>query len=384
MRLYFCKLHRLSSKFRLNFNIYPGFEMKKIILLVLFALAGSLSFAQQASDYFPQDQGYRWDYKVIPLDSANNEIDSLTYFRVDSFAVVTNFMGRSADIVLSKNGTYNLINYMPYTDSSFFSFDNADGYQYFRVSNLGSLTALLDTIGLDSTVLGVIQSLENWYSVFRFGQAVNNGYTIFTKDTSLNLGGTNFPLRFGYLGKRLDDETIQTEAGTFTCKKFLLSTTVSYLFGPIPIEFIRLETTKWIAQNNWLVQEIMPSRTIDLTVIGYGSVNVPGLKTELIPMITDVETSLYSPAEFELQQNYPNPFNPETKIRFRLPESGNVTLKVYDILGNEVMTLLEGEKSTGEYAVTFSPDRAGLSSGVYIYELKFKGMLLSHKMVYIK
>ena len=168
--------------------------MKRIILSVLLTLAGSFVFAQQAGDYFPQSQGFRWDYKVIPLDSANNAIDSLTYFRVDSFAVVTDFMGRNSNIVLSKNGTYNLINYLPYTDSSFFSFENADGYQYFRVSNLGNLTTLLDSIGLDSTVLGVIQSLENWYSVFRFGQSVNSEYTIFSKDTTVNFNGNDLPL----------------------------------------------------------------------------------------------------------------------------------------------------------------------------------------------
>jgi hypothetical protein len=358
--------------------------MKRIILSILLTFAGSFGFAQQAGDYFPQSQGFRWDYKVIPLDSANNEIDSLTYFRVDSFAVVTNFMGRNSNIVLSKNGTYNLINYLPYTDSSFFSFENADGYQYFRVSNLGNLTTLLDSIGLDSTLLGVIQSLENWYSVFRFGQSVNSEYTIFSKDTTLNFNGNDLPLRFKYLGKRLDDETIQTEAGTFDCKKFLLSTTVSYIFFGVPIEFIRLETTKWFAQNTWLVQEIMPSRSFDLTVIGFGNVNVPGQKTELIPMITDVKTPDYAPTRFELSQNYPNPFNPETKIRFTVPESGNVSLKVYDILGNEVMTLFEGDRNAGDYSVTFSPDRAGLSSGIYIYQLKSKGMVLSRKMVYIK
>lgn len=358
--------------------------MKRIILSVIITLTSILSFAQQAGDYFPQSTGYRWDYKVIPLDSANNEITSQTYFRVDSFAVVTNFMGRSADIVLSKNGSYNLINYMPYTDSSFFSFESSNGHQYFRVSNLGSLTTLLDSIGLDSTFLGVIQSFEDWYSVFRFGEAVNSEYTIFTRDTTLNFNGTDLPLRFKYLGKRLDDETIQTEGGTFTCKKFLLSTTVSYIIIGFHIEFIRLETTKWFAPDTWLVQEIMPSKTIDLTVIGYGNVNVPGLKTELIPTITDVKTPVYTPARFELYQNYPNPFNPETKIRFSLPESGNVSLKVYDILGNEVMTLLDGEKNTGEYSISFNPDKAELSSGVYIYELKFRGMMLSHKMVYVK
>ncbi len=252
--------------------------MKSIILFIFLTVAGTAVFAQQAQDYFPLQTGYRWNYKVIPLDSMNNEIDSLTYYRVDSFAVAANFMGRNADLLLSKNSTYNLINYMPYTDSSFFSFENTDGYQYFRISNLGSLVSVLDSIGLDSTLLGVIQSFEDWYSVFRFNQSVNSEYTIFSKDTTLNLGGTNAPLRFKYLGKRLNDETIQTEAGSFTCKKFVLATTVSYLFGPIPIEIIRLETTKWIAQNVWLVQELTPSQTIDLSLLTLGSFVIPGLK----------------------------------------------------------------------------------------------------------
>lgn len=358
--------------------------MKRFLLSIILILAGTVLFAQQAQDYFPQAPGYRWDYKVIPLDSANNEIDSMTYFRVDSFAVTTNFMGRSADLVLSKTGTYSLINFMPFTDSSFFSFENTDGYQYFRISNLGSLVAVLDSIGLDSTLLGVIQSFEDWYSVFRFSQSVNNEYTIFTKDTTLNINGTDFPLRFKYLGKRLNDETIQTEAGTFTCKKFLLSTTVSYLLGPIAIEIIRLETTKWIGQNIWLVQEISPSQTVDLTYLGFGTINIPGSRTELIPLITDIKSSGMSISGFALEQNYPNPFNPETNIRFTLPERGNVTLKVYDILGNEVLTILNEERNSGSYSIKFNPGQNRLASGFYIYELSFNGMHLSNKMIYLK
>jgi len=75
------------------------------------------------------------------------------------------------------------------------------------------------------------------------------------------------------------------------------------------------------------------------------------------------------PDEYKLHQNYPNPFNPETKIRFDLPESGNVTLKVYDQLGKEVSTLFSGYKNAGSYEVSFNADRSGLASGVYFYKL---------------
>jgi hypothetical protein len=73
------------------------------------------------------------------------------------------------------------------------------------------------------------------------------------------------------------------------------------------------------------------------------------------------------PTEFELEQNYPNPFNPSTMISYQLPVSGFVKLKVYDILGKEVTTLVNEEKPTGSYEVEFSAD--GLTSGIYFYEL---------------
>ena len=74
------------------------------------------------------------------------------------------------------------------------------------------------------------------------------------------------------------------------------------------------------------------------------------------------------PSQFQLSQNYPNPFNPLTTIRFTISESDLVTLKVYDILGNEVTTLVNEEKSAGVYEVEF--DGNGLTSGIYFYRLQ--------------
>lgn len=87
------------------------------------------------------------------------------------------------------------------------------------------------------------------------------------------------------------------------------------------------------------------------------------------------------PDEYKLHQNYPNPFNPETKIRFDLPESGNVTLKVYDQLGKEVSTLFSGFKNAGSYEVSFNADRSGLASGVYFYKLKTEKRSFTKRMI---
>ena len=72
--------------------------------------------------------------------------------------------------------------------------------------------------------------------------------------------------------------------------------------------------------------------------------------------------------EFNLANNYPNPFNPSTTIRYRIPETGLVTLKVYDVLGSEIVTLVNEEKQNGNYEVEFNG--SNLSSGIYFYRLQ--------------
>ena len=87
-------------------------------------------------------------------------------------------------------------------------------------------------------------------------------------------------------------------------------------------------------------------------------------------------------SKFELYQNYPNPFNPVTNIKFRIAEQGFVSLKVYDILGNEVATLVDEEKPAGNYGVVF--DGSSLSSGVYFYQIIAGDFIQSKKMILLK
>jgi photosystem II stability/assembly factor-like uncharacterized protein len=88
------------------------------------------------------------------------------------------------------------------------------------------------------------------------------------------------------------------------------------------------------------------------------------------------------PDEYELAQNYPNPFNPATKIKYQISELSFVTLKVYDVLGSEIATLVSEEKPSGKYEVDFSSK--GLASGVYIYRMKVNDFITSKKMLLIK
>ncbi|MCX7833928.1 MAG: T9SS type A sorting domain-containing protein [Ignavibacteria bacterium] len=88
------------------------------------------------------------------------------------------------------------------------------------------------------------------------------------------------------------------------------------------------------------------------------------------------------PENYSLSQNYPNPFNPSTKINFAIPKAGLVTLKVYDILGKEVMTLVYQNMNAGTYTVEFNG--ANLTSGVYFYKLDVNGFSEVKKMMLVK
>ena len=85
---------------------------------------------------------------------------------------------------------------------------------------------------------------------------------------------------------------------------------------------------------------------------------------------------------YSLSNNYPNPFNPSTKIRYSVPELSNVTLKVYDVLGSEVITLVNGEKPIGSYEVEF--EATSFPSGIYFYKLQANEFTQVKKMILLK
>ncbi|MFZ5947630.1 MAG: alpha-amylase family glycosyl hydrolase [Stygiobacter sp.] len=99
---------------------------------------------------------------------------------------------------------------------------------------------------------------------------------------------------------------------------------------------------------------------------------------------TKIEMENSLPNEFVLEQNYPNPFNPSTILKYSLPESGYVTLKVYDILGREVAILVNEYQKPGTYSTEFRAQSSELSSGVYFYRLNYNGQTLTRKMILAK
>ena len=97
-----------------------------------------------------------------------------------------------------------------------------------------------------------------------------------------------------------------------------------------------------------------------------------------------ISVELDLPTKFTLEQNYPNPFNPSTIISYQLLKAGNVTLKVFDVLGREVAVLVDEEKAAGSYNVEFGVKSLELSSGIYFYQLKVGYYFETKKMLLIK
>ncbi len=109
-------------------------------------------------------------------------------------------------------------------------------------------------------------------------------------------------------------------------------------------------------------------------------------KVEIISntMTNSEEYNFSLPSNFKVEQNFPNPFNPSTSIRYYVPKKELVVLKIYDVLGREIKTLVNEIKTSGQYEVRFNSAENGLSSGVYFYKLSAGNYLETRKMILLK
>ena len=364
--------------------------MKKTNYFLMLFATSTLIYAQQASNYFPQKTGLRWEYKMVPVDSANNEIDSLTFYRHDLFYSISEYNGKVANIILNKFGPLETIYFQPYLDSVIYHFDGSIGYEHFKVGIIKYLFIAIDSVlnVPNFSFVELLNSLERWYPVYRFAQTVGDEYTIHQVDTTVTIGNENIPLRFEYVGKRLDDEMLVTGIGTFECKKFVREIRLSVLVTippfptfPVPLAFVN--DTVWLAPEYWILKGVIPTINIDLREINplIPPFSISGLITK-IDGVTSIDNTFEAPKEYQILQNYPNPFNPSTRISWQVPVGSNQTLKIYDVLGNEVATLVDEYKIAGTYEVEWNA--SGLPSGFYFYQLITEGFVETKKMILIK
>jgi len=122
----------------------------------------------------------------------------------------------------------------------------------------------------------------------------------------------------------------------------------------------------------------------DICASTHGNITgtLTGVGTQCGSLPLDVLENKIIPVKFALYQNYPNPFNPNTKISWQAPVSGWQTLKVYDVLGNEIATLVNEEKPAGNYEIDFNAGE--LASNVYIYRITIGDYSAIRKMILMK
>jgi hypothetical protein len=144
---------------------------------------------------------------------------------------------------------------------------------------------------------------------------------------------------------------------------------VSTISSPVEVGFYDTGGSAW---------SVTVSGSYDYVADGEDGIYI--IQNDLLVGISE-ESNLY-PSSFLLAQNYPNPFNPSTKIKYSISQSSNVVIKVFDMLGNEIETLVDEEKQTGTYEVTWYAEK--LTSGVYFYQLKAVDPKTSSGQVFVE
>jgi hypothetical protein len=137
----------------------------------------------------------------------------------------------------------------------------------------------------------------------------------------------------------------------------------------------------WIAEQSQTGQDLNSIHSFDgLNAWAVGNI---GVITTNYSSTTGVEGQPnINPDRLNLDQNYPNPFNPSTKIRFSIPSNEFVTLKVYNVLGSEIVTLINDELNAGSFEVDFNA--SALNSGVYFYTMRTNKFTETRKMILMK
>jgi len=128
--------------------------------------------------------------------------------------------------------------------------------------------------------------------------------------------------------------------------------------------------------------KVTSAENVDIIMTAFSNNTEAQLKVVVNSSMVNNETSTGLPQQYTLSQNYPNPFNPSTQIEYALPKATQVTLEVFNSVGQKVMELVNGQQSAGYHTATF--DASGLSSGVYLYKLTTPSFTQTKKMLLIK
>ncbi|RPI19765.1 MAG: T9SS C-terminal target domain-containing protein [Ignavibacteriae bacterium] len=326
-------------------------------------------------EFIDEDTGFICgDYYCSILKTTNGginwEVKKLTYLYLYDIKFVNTFtgfaVGETSNILKSTN-----------CGENWFSLNGPSGY-YYSISTI-------DTSNLYVCGYQVIYSSNNGNDWRVIGN--NSGPYSSLCFVNLNTGVvTNYFGNLNIIEKttNLGNSWISIDSDTLSCTNVtFVNSTTGFICGQ---NGLILKTTN--IGNNWNKQ--VTNIVNRLWKIKFTSQNTGYCVGEGIVLKTTTggepigikPISEEIPASFELFQNYPNPFNPKTKIKFELPIKEKVELKIFDILGKEITTLVNGEMEKDYHEFLF--DGSNLSSGIYFYRIKTDNFVESKKMLLIK
>ena len=232
-----------------------------------------------------------------------------------------------------------------------------------------SFSILDSAVSIDSNIYTVVERKDQYEKeLFYYRLDTNNFYIRYNWSLF-----TNLEVKYYKKDAQLNDSWTNTFSGPpnhIAYYKIIDTSTSSFYGNTTKIKTLEITDSSLIYQlqywsDDFGLLSVRDNEGSSSSILGcvingktYGDTTFTGI----------VEKDNTIPKNYYLSQNYPNPFNPTTKIDFNIPKSSNVTMKVYDILGREITTLINKELKPGSYTVDFNGNK--LSSGVYIYILK--------------
>jgi photosystem II stability/assembly factor-like uncharacterized protein len=217
---------------------------------------------------------------------------------------------------------------------------------------------------------------------------------------SLYIGSNNYIYATEY--RSTDNGETWTQMNINTTPTSFAENTLGHLFAGTSFEVSNTGVYRsqdygntWALVNDGLGFPKILSLAVDADDYLYAGTNGRSVFKTVNSTTTDVEEIKFEPTTFYLEQNYPNPFNPSTKISWQLPVSSWQTIKVFDVLGNEIVTLVDEYKPAGKYEVEFnghSDEGQNLASGIYFYQLRItdpeinsgQGIIQTKKMILLR
>lgn len=298
--------------------------MKKITIILLFLSYTCYAQNDSLKSYFPLHIGDYWQYKGTHITSSDTTVD---YINTEVL---------KDTLIGSMNQTYYKlrVGYSPYPYGG-------DSIKYYRYDSSSQ-------------------------SIYEYHQLENNEALFFRLNSKLNDTWRYSNVEVGYF----NDDTINVFDKQEICKVYtgsgppIWSYALAKYFGPIRI----IDDESW----GFLFYNVYNLIYAKIDGIEYGK------------YVTYIKNSTdnSSPNVFKLYQNYPNPFNPVTRINYSVPQRSYIKLVVYNILGETIRILFEGEENAGNYSISFNG--SNLPSGIYIYCLKNNKKIYSRKMILLK